>query len=68
MKADWLLLILGFAAVATAAFAWLRARRLRNEKRVLKEEIKTWEGEGGNVPEIPTVSPVASRESKPAAR
>lgn len=68
MRADWLMLILCAAAAADVAFTFLRARRLRNEKQLLKAEITKWEDEGGNVPQVPTVSPAAKPESSRPAR
>ncbi|HEX7811392.1 MAG TPA: hypothetical protein VF460_05745 [Burkholderiales bacterium] len=56
MDGVWIFLL---AALAVIAIAWYLARRARArvEKQVLKEQVQTWEDEGGNVPEVPTVSP-----------
>jgi hypothetical protein len=53
MKEIWMFLL---AALAIIAIAWYLARRARKhgEKRILKEQVQTWEDEGGNVPEVPT--------------
>lgn len=61
MKASLAMMILGAGAAATA-YNFLRVRRHRHEKRGLKEEIRKWEDEGGNVPHVPTVSPVVTPE------
>ncbi|HYJ18557.1 MAG TPA: hypothetical protein VEW72_05240 [Burkholderiales bacterium] len=47
------------AAAAILVMAWYLARRsrYRGEKRVLREQVQTWEDEGGNVPDVPTVGP-----------
>jgi hypothetical protein len=65
----WVVLAAGVGAAAAAAYGLLRARRQRNEKQTLKTEIRKWEDEGGNVPQVPTVSPVETpAASEPAAR
>jgi LPXTG-motif cell wall-anchored protein len=67
MQTSWLLLAIG--AIALAIGFLLRARRRRNENQVLKADIRKWEEEGGNVPQVPTVSPVVTpRTSEPAGR
>jgi len=63
MEPTWVVLAAGVGAAAVAAYGLVRARRQRNENQTLKAEIKKWEDEGGNVPQVPTVSPVV----KPAA-
>lgn len=69
MDSTWLVLAAGAAVAAVAAFGLLRARRERNENQTLKSEIRKWEDEGGNVPQVPTVSPVAKPEkSEPPRR
>ncbi len=52
MEKIWLLVL---APLAIIAIAWYAARhsRVRGEKQVLKEQVQTWEDEGGNVPEVP---------------
>lgn len=59
MMTTLLLLMLGVAAVA---YGMLYERRLRNDKQLLKAEIKKWEDEGGNVPQVRTVRPVVTPE------
>jgi hypothetical protein len=56
MEKIWLFLL---AAVAILAIAWYSTRQARKrvEKEALKEQVQTWEDEGGNVPEVPPVSP-----------
>ena len=69
MDPTWLALAVGVVCAAAAAFALLRARRQRNENQTLKAEIKKWEDEGGNVPQVPTVSPIVKpAASEPAGR
>jgi hypothetical protein len=50
------LILLLVAAIVWAALAWRHYRR-RNERVQMKEQVQTWENEGGNVPEVPTVTP-----------
>ena len=59
MRTSLLMLSIGAGA---AAVGYLRARRRSNERQTLKAEIKKWEDEGGNVPQVPTVSPVVTPE------
>jgi len=46
----------------------LYERRLRNDRKLLKAEVRKWEDEGGSVPEVPTVAPVAKPESSVPVR
>ena len=66
MDATWLAMTAGVGAAA-AAYILLRVRRQRNEHLTLKSEIRKWEDEGGNVPDVPTVSP-APRADERAGR
>jgi hypothetical protein len=56
MEAIWSLLLIG---VAGAALGWLvlRQSRRRNARQELREQVQTWEDEGGNIPDVPTVAP-----------
>lgn len=57
MEIHWIWIVAGLAGVAIAAW-YVHARSHRSvEKQVLKEQVQTWEDEGGNVPDVPTVSP-----------
>lgn len=56
MKELWLFLFAALAIIAVAWYTMRRARR-RGEKQVLKEQVQTWEDEGGNVPDVPVVDP-----------
>jgi hypothetical protein len=57
VETHWILLAAGLAGIAIAVwYAQGRSRR-RIEKQALKQQVQTWEDEGGNVPEVPTVSP-----------
>jgi hypothetical protein len=57
MEATTGIAILGVAAVALIAWNILRSKRRHVDRRELKEQVQAWEDEGGNVPEVPTVSP-----------
>jgi len=57
------LLALSFGATAAVAFMAGRKRRRRDERRTLKQEVQKWEGEGGNVPQVPTVRPAPAPAS-----
>jgi hypothetical protein len=49
---------LGAAVVALIAWQVLRSGRGQAaHHKELKEQVQTWEDEGGNVPEVPTPSP-----------
>ena len=62
MNRSWLAIALvGTAAAVAARFA--RVRRQRDEKHALKSDVHKWEDEGGNVPQVPTVSPVVAPAS-----
>jgi hypothetical protein len=63
MKTNWLVLTVAAGAAAATAFGFLRARRQRHERQVLKTEIGKWEDEGGHAPQVPTPSPVAKPET-----
>ncbi len=57
------ILILGLGIVAGVILATTaRDRRRHKGRRELKEDVERWEDEGGNVPEVATVSPGAARE------
>jgi hypothetical protein len=60
MRLIWLVLAAGAGA---AAYSLLGGRERRREKQKLKADLKTWEGEGGNVPEVDPVRPVITPES-----
>jgi len=52
------------AAAGAGALAYiLRERRRRGEKQALKSDIRNWEDEGGQQPQVPPVSPVVTPES-----
>ena len=63
MKTSLLVLTVGAGAAAAAAFGYLRARRQRHERQTLKTEIGKWEDEGGQAPQVATVSPVVTPEA-----
>jgi hypothetical protein len=56
--------LIAFAAGAGAmAYRFLSARKRRQDKLALGSEIRKWEDEGGQVPQVPPVSPVVTPES-----
>ena len=57
MGEGFLLVVLGAAVAVAAAYAYLRATRHHEETRALKSDIRAWENEGGNVPQVPTPGP-----------
>lgn len=56
MQKSWLVLLAGFAGFAITRFM-LSDERRHGERWHLKEQVQTWEDEGGNVPDVQTVSP-----------
>jgi len=52
---NWPILALGAGA---AVIAVLRARHQHRDRRTARAEIRNWEAEGGNIPQVPTVQPV----------
>jgi hypothetical protein len=51
-------LILGLGVLAGVLVGYfVRELRRRKEKRDLKQDVQRWEDEGGNVPDVRTVSP-----------
>jgi hypothetical protein len=67
MDATWIAVI-GAAVVALIAWNALRARRRGKDRRELKEQVQTWEDEGGNVPEVPTVGPAPGASKRNGGR
>jgi hypothetical protein len=59
MNTNWLAIALGVGTVAVATRI-ARARHRRDDKEALKMDVSKWEDEGGNVPQVPTVRPVAA--------
>ena len=49
--------VIGAAVIALIAWQVLRKNRGHAAHRELKEQVQTWEDEGGNVPEVPTPGP-----------
>jgi len=60
MKTSLLIVAAGAGALA---YRFLRERRHSGEKQALKSDIRKWEDEGGQVPQVPPVSPVVTPES-----
>ena len=70
MPMNWLVLKAGLAGFAITWLMLGDARR-RRDTRQLKAQVQTWEAEGGNVPDVHTVSPnrnAARRERTAPAR
>ena len=53
----------GAGAAAAATAAYFNLQRKREEHKALRSEVGKWEGEGGNVPQVPTPSPAPVPES-----
>ena len=50
--------ILGLGVLAGGLLGYFaRELRRRKDKRDLKQDVQRWENEGGNVPDVGTVSP-----------
>ena len=60
MNGDWLAIVIGAGTLAAVALGTARVRRRRNDHLALKSQVLKWEDEGGNVPQVPTVSPVVT--------
>jgi hypothetical protein len=60
MQKSWLALLAGFAI----AWFMLGESRKRGDRGQLKDQVHTWEDEGGNVPDVQTVGPHADAASK----
>jgi hypothetical protein len=56
MQKTWLVLMAGFAGFAATWFMRGDARK-HGDRLQLKEQVQAWEDEGGNVPDVQTVSP-----------
>lgn len=59
--------LIGIAAVAAfVAYCFRRGHSLRDNRTEAKDDLRRWEGEGGNVPAVATPSPApAPRASFP---
>jgi hypothetical protein len=60
----WIAIVAAGVAAAIAWYAW-RARRRHDTRRELKAQVQTWEDEGGNVPDVPTVAPRVPPRGRP---
>jgi hypothetical protein len=60
MKAALVVIAAGAGAMA---YRLLSARARRQDKQALKSDIKKWEDEGGQVPQVPPVAPVITPEA-----
>lgn len=45
-------------ALGAIAYFWYRAWSQNRAQQSLGKEVEKWEGEGGNVPDVPSVQPV----------
>lgn len=61
-------LLLSILAAGAVFYGIVYERRLRNDRLSLTTELRKWENEGGNVPQVPTVSPVVTPEKKVPAK
>ena len=50
-------------AVGGLGYCYWRGACARHAKREIKEDIRRWEDEGGNVPEVDTPTPQAKPQS-----
>lgn len=57
MSRNWLFAAVGLGAASALALAAGMQRKRRNAEPELGEDLWKWEGEGGNVPQVPTVAP-----------
>jgi hypothetical protein len=65
MRTSALIALAGLAAFVTYCFK--RGQGVTEMKREVKEDLRRWEGEGGNVPAVATPSPqLAPQASRPA--
>jgi hypothetical protein len=51
------LLLLAAGGVAGLGYLFYRGHSARHEKHAVKDDLKRWEGEGGNVPAVETPTP-----------
>jgi hypothetical protein len=59
MRKLLLIMMAGVAGFALTSSALLEARnRRRGGRAQVKDQVQTWENEGGNVPDVATVRPV----------
>jgi hypothetical protein len=61
MRTGALLAVAGLAAFVTYCFN--RGKGAQARKREIKEDLRRWEGEGGNVPAVATPSPAPVPQS-----
>jgi hypothetical protein len=56
MGAWWVVVLAGLAGIGLGWIVLNKARR-KSDKPDLREQVQTWEDEGGSVPDVPTVTP-----------
>jgi len=59
----WMLAGIGAFAAAAVAVVVLQTWRARKQQQALGSELRKWENEGGNVPQVPTPHPVVTPET-----
>ena len=60
--------LLLLAVAGGLGYCYYRGHSARHDKRAVKEDLKRWEGEGGNVPAVDTPTPqVKPQSSHPEA-
>jgi hypothetical protein len=57
MSRNWLFAAVGLGAASALALAAGMQRKRTGAGRELGADLGKWEGEGGNVPQVPTVTP-----------
>jgi hypothetical protein len=56
--------MLGIAGLAAfVGYCFYRAQCAKSAKAEVKEDVRRWEGEGGNVPTVETPSPVPAPQT-----
>ena len=56
-------MITGGLALGALAAAIYREQAKKHTRKSVKEQVATWEGEGGAVPSVPTPTPTVAAES-----
>ena len=50
--------LLGIGFATFVGYCFYKAQSAQRAKAEVKEDLRRWEGEGGNVPAVPTPSPL----------
>ena len=51
------MLVFVAALAGFIAYCWHRGQEVQSTRTAVKEDLRRWEGEGGNVPQVATPSP-----------